>query len=473
MILKKQFGQFRSIVTDNWHRLLFVIALLMVAVVALAFRLYTSSSVKPVRTALRPVEWSRATPLPDHIILTYATNPATTQSVTWRTDTTIKKAFAEIALADAAPRFWKEAVTVPAITIMMDAMQAEDAQTASHHHSVTFNGLLPDTLYAYRVGDGSQWSEWFHFRTASKEAKPFQFLFMGDAQNNILESYSRIVREAYKKAPDARFTIHAGDLVEGAHNERQWHEWFTAAGWINGSMSTLPAPGNHEYGGFTRAQHKADNRPFSLQWKNQFTLPQNGPEGLKEMAYYVDYQGVRFVVLNSSEKIKEQAVWLEGLLKSNSPKWTVVTFHHPVFSAAHHKDNKELRTLWQPLFEKYGVDLVLTGHEHTYTRGQAIKQGKTAGPVYVVSVSGGKMYGFEGESWKGYAAQLQRKGENTQLFQVVSIDGDRLQFDTYMATGTLYDTFELVKDAQTGRSVLQQQDVRLAVERSHRNTIAY
>lgn len=474
MLLKLETSRWQKVIKASGKRWLFVIALLSVAMVALAFRLYSSSAFKPRPVPVRSMEWSRATALPDRIILTYADDPATTQSVTWRTDTTIKKAFAEIELADAAPRFGKEAKRVTAQTTLMNALEVETAQTASHHHAITFANLLPDTTYAYRVGDGVQWSEWFHFRTASKEAAPFTFLFMGDVQNNILETYSRLVREAYKKAPDARLVLHAGDMVEGAHNERQWHEWFTAAGWLNGSMANLPAAGNHEYSGLTQAAHKAKNRQLSVQWNQQFTLPQNGPQGLKETTYFIDYQGVRFIMLNSTVEVAKQTNWLKQVLENNPQKWTVVTFHHPIFSAAYHKDNKEVRTQWQPLFEQYGVDLVLTGHEHTYTRGQALQKGKTTGPVYVVSVSGGKMYGFnEKEVWKDYNAQLQRKGENTQLFQVVHVDGDKLMFKTYTATGALYDAFELLKDKASGRSFLQPASTPLAAERTHKNTIAY
>jgi len=58
-------------------------------------------------------------------------------------------------------------------------------------------------------------------------------LYVGDAQNYILELWSRLIREGYKKAPDASFVIHAGDLVNNAHSEQQWQEWFDAGGWIH------------------------------------------------------------------------------------------------------------------------------------------------------------------------------------------------------------------------------------------------
>jgi hypothetical protein len=66
------------------------------------------------------------------------------------------------------------------------------------------------------------------------------------------------------------------------------------------------------------------------------------------------------------------------------------------------------------------------------------------GTVYVVSVSGGKMYEVGG-NWDEFGAQKDRSGENTQLFQVISIAGDHLLFESYTAIGELYDSFELIK----------------------------
>ena len=87
----------------------------------------------------------------------------------------------------------------------------------------------------------------FNLGTAHETNEPFSFLYVGDAQNYILELWSRLIRESYKKAPDAKFIIHAGDLVDEAHNESEWHEWFMAGGWIHISLPSLAVPGNHEY----------------------------------------------------------------------------------------------------------------------------------------------------------------------------------------------------------------------------------
>ncbi|GAA4418393.1 metallophosphoesterase family protein [Nibrella viscosa] len=414
----------------------------------------------------RPVfhkRWTLPTDQPDRVILTFAGDPATQQSVTWRTDTTVRQAIAEIAVADASPNFYRTAQRLNAKTEKLDAAAVKGAEVAANYHSVTFTGLQPGLLYAYRVGDGVHWSEWFQFRTASREAKPFSFLYVGDAQNYILELWSRLIRAGFSKAPDARFIIHAGDLVSEAHSERQWHEWFTAGGWIHGMLPSVPVPGNHEYRAATAADEANKESRLSVQWRHQFTLPLNGPADLQETAYTFDYQGVRIVALNSNRQQEVQAAWLDSVLTKNPNKWTVVSFHHPVFSTAGERDNPRIRELWKPIFDKHGVDLVLQGHDHTYARGhsgptsQNVVAGMNTrdsrtGTVYVVSVSGGKMYDFKPDAWDKYDAKLVRKAENTQLFQVIQVDGNTLRYQAFTTTGELYDAFDLVKGAKKGQN---------------------
>lgn len=427
--------------------------------------------------------WGKPGMHPDHIVINYGEDPSKTVSVTWRTSPEVKEGYAEIALATAAPKFWRNAQTIKAQTQTMDASKVLTAEVISNYHAVTFSNLLPDTLYAYRVGDGKIWSEWIQFRTASREPEPFSFMYVGDAQNFILELWSRLIRESYRKAPDARFIIHAGDLVSDAHSERQWHEWFTAGGWIHSMLPSVPVPGNHEFEPYTEEEEAQDIEHLSVQWRPQFTLPENGPEGLKETVYYMDYQGVRILALNSSEMQEEQVAWVEKVMEENPNKWTVATFHHPLYSASQGRNNEKLRALWKPLFDKYSIDLVLQGHDHSYARGRVEPKGENVvsgvnmrdrtGTVYVVSVSGGKMYELRPNGWEDFEAERDRAAENTQLFQVIHVDGDTLSYGAYTATGELYDAFDLIKSEDGGPNQFVERKDEAIPERRHGNTIAY
>ena len=100
----------------------------------------------------------------------------------------------------------------------------------------------------YRVGDGSKhWSEWIQFRTAKSTYAPIQFVYFGDAQNDILDHWSRVIRMAYQTAPNASFAIHAGDLVNTAHRDHEWAQWFKAGGFLHSQWTAIPAVGNHEF----------------------------------------------------------------------------------------------------------------------------------------------------------------------------------------------------------------------------------
>lgn len=377
-------------------------------------------------------------PIPDRIILSWSDDPATTQSVTWRTDVSVKDAFAEIAPADPSPDFPAKATKVEAATELLVTNN-----NAAHFHSATFTGLQPETMYAYRVGSDGNWSEWFHFETAAAREKPFTFLYFGDAQNDIKSMWSRCIRQAYSTMPDVDFLLHAGDLINRANRDEEWGEWFYAGGWIYGMKPNIATPGNHEYG-----KDEQGKRVLSALWRPTFTLPLNGPEGLEETVYYTDYQGTRFISLNTqamyadTATIQPQIEWLERVLEDNPNRWSIVTHHHPVYSTAKGRDNEEVREAFQPLYEKYGVDLVLQGHDHSYGRGYNLQHGssrKDKGPIYVVSVSGPKMYNLNFEEW------MERVASNTQLYQIIRVDGDYLLYEAYTATGTLYDAFELHK----------------------------
>ena len=380
----------------------------------------------------------------DHIILTWAGNPATTQAVTWRSLVDAENSVAEIAPAKASPDFVKDARRISAVT---SSLKFNDKY--NYYHSVNFTGLDPDTLYVYRVGNGIIWSEWFQFRTAGINAEPFSFLYFGDAQVKVFSLWSRTIRAAILNLPDARFMVHAGDMVDRKNYDREWHEWFSAAGWIFATIPSIPAVGNHEY-----KKYKDKPRTLSKFWRPQFTLPENGISGLEETNYRIDYQGTRFVVLNSNKKIEPQARWLEMVLKRNSNIWTVVVLHHPVYPSIRGRDNKRVRKHWEPLFEKFKVDLVLQGHDHVYSRGH--RPGKVTGPVYVTSVSGPKMYNLARAEW------MDRAGGNMQLFQIVSISPKVLNYKSITVTGEIYDAFDLVKEGGQSNKMINRIPVQNA-----------
>ncbi|EAZ80527.1 purple acid phosphatase family protein [Algoriphagus machipongonensis] len=394
------------------------------------------------------------TEFPDRIVLTWAEEPTTSQSVTWRTASDILNSKAQIILAPNTPIYLDSVESFEAIT---ESLEVDSVK--ANYHSVTFRNLNPATTYAYRVGNEGTWSEWFQFTTAPEKGAPFSFVYFGDAQNNLKSQWSRIIRQAYSNLPKAAFMLHAGDLINRTQSDSEWGEWNYAGSFINAMIPSISTPGNHEYD-----RDEDGSLVLDYHWQKQFTLPENGPEGFEESVYYIDYSDLRIISLNSQEIVSDeesmeiQRVWLEKVLTENTQKWTVITFHHPIYSSGTGRDNKEFREAFKPIFDKFKVDLVLQGHDHSYGRGRNLSSGvgnqdpESQGPVYVVSVSGPKMYNLTFDKW------MDRAASNTQLYQLITIEGNRLSYGAYTAKGDLYDAFDLIKEKGKSKQFIDRAD---------------
>lgn len=400
----------------------------------------------------KPIDPDRA---PQHIILGWSGNPTTSMSVVWRTRESSGVACGEIREASRDPQ------SLEAKVIRFGSLTEElvlDPKNAYYYHTVDFRDLKPGATYSYRVGSKSGMSEWNHFKTARIEPDPFEFIYLGDAQNEVLSKWSRTIRTSVLDSPQAAFILHAGDLINDANSDREWSEWFEAIGWVNRVIPAVATPGNHEYDRIKTLKNRVMGvREYKLSqfWNPQFSFPENGPAHLEETVYYFDYQGARFISLNSNDRIPEQTPWLESVLMGNPNRWTVVTMHHPQFATRDGREHSEIRDAWTPLFDRYGVDLVLAGHDHSYARSGKVYEKQTVsndrpGTVYAVSVSGPKMYEINPEHSDIY----QMFAGDTQLYQIIRIDGDVLTYESKTCVGEPNDSFELIKQ-EDGHTVLR------------------
>ncbi|MEM1122380.1 MAG: metallophosphoesterase family protein [Bacteroidota bacterium] len=378
--------------------------------------------------------------VPDRIMLNLTAKPASQMAITWRTAPFIKKGYVQYTVVDASPDILKNAKVQEAV---LEPYLSD--HNGANYFSTVLDSLLSDTQYAYRTGDSTHWSEWAHFETASSENDSFSFIYFGDAQNDIKSMWSRTIRSAFQQMPKADFLLHAGDLINKRDRDHEWGEWYYAGGWIYRMIPSIATPGNHEYG-----NNEEGIYVLSKHWKPTFNLPENGPADLEETAYHIDYQNTRIISIDapafyrSKADSAKQVVWVDSLLRNNPQKWTIVTMHYPIYSTIGVRDNVELRHAFQPLFEKYKVDLVLQGHDHAYGRGTNLpfgsqKEATMDGPIYVVSVSGPKMYPVGLDKW------MQKGASNTQLYQLLHVEGDTLKFEAFAVDGQLYDAFELRK----------------------------
>ncbi len=388
-----------------------------------------------------------ATVRPERVILNLTADPATEMAVTWRSAPGLAGQV-QYAKATNSPDFVKTPLTVEAKTDDAMLPVREDPAFRAAYHAAVLTGLEPDTVYAYRVGDGAHWSEWFQFRTAAREAKPFRFIYMGDMQNQILSEASRTLRMAFRQAGDAAFTIHAGDLINRHDSDAEWGEWFASGGFLYAQTPQMPTPGNHEY---VRDEAARAGSSINGQWRRQFTLPENGPAEVpasRETSWYTDYQGLRLISIDSMQVDRDETArkaivkWLDGLLANNPNRWTVLFLHFPLFSSEPERDNPKVRAALKPLIDKYHVDLVLQGHDHGYARGAVGKDGPSAddaGTTYAVSVAGPKMYEVGNLPW------ARKSASRTQAYQVIDVSPSALTYRAYTATGEPLDAVTLQK----------------------------
>lgn len=396
-----------------------------------------------------------ASGFPDRIVASPAQDAAHGFAVMWRTDASVERPLLELVVAGDSP----DLGAPRRIAAATRELRSENG--VSHHHRADVDGLQPDTLYAYRVQGRDTWGPWEHFRTAAGAGAPLTLLYFGDTQNKNLSLVSRVIRQAWRSAPDARLALFAGDLVSGKDgvDDSEWGEWFEAGRWLLEGTAVAPAPGNHEY-------HEAfedtpqERRVLGGHWPVTFALPRNGPSETERTSYWFDYQGVRVAVLDGTSALDlgtgaAQAAWLDEVLAGNPHPWSIVLIHQPFYSPRAERDNAKLVEQVLPVIRRRKVDLVLQGHDHTY--GRRGDEGGAATPVFVVSVAGPKQYRLS-----DFARRTMRPvGEDTQLYQVLRIDPQRLAYESRTATGRLYDAFELVRDGE-GKRLVEHEQGRIA-----------
>jgi predicted MPP superfamily phosphohydrolase len=147
---------------------------------------------------------------------------------------------------------------------------------------------------------------------------------------------------------------------------------------------------------------------------------------------------IRFFALESTYPVPEQFQWLEKELKASGSDWKIAFFHHPLYSSGdRHGSDIRLREVLEPLFLKYNVSVVLTGHDHFYER---VKPQK--GITYFVTGSGGQLREGNIDRQSGLTAS----GFDTDLaFMVAEIVGDQMYFNAISRTGRIVDSGSIAR----------------------------
>ena len=358
---------------------------------------------------------------------------------------------------------------------------------ARTEHAVELTGLGAAQKYWYSVGDsiapiGGDSS--YHFSTAPVQgvASDTRMWVLGDS--GTATSSARAVRDAYKAwaaSDPADLLLMLGDNAynDGTDAEYQaavfdtYPEILRQTPWF----STL---GNHD-------GHTADSATQTGPYYDILNLPANGEIGGlasgTEAYYSFDYANVHFISLDSYETSRSPAgamlTWLESDLALNTQPWVIAIWHHPPYSKGSHNSDTEGRLIDMrqnalPIFENWGVDLVMSGHSHSYERsylldghygdsssldlvanvldpgdGNETGDGVYEKPDIIAAAREGAVYAVAGSSGKVSSASLDHPAMFVSVSSlgslVVDVSGNRMDVVFLDDTGSVRDEFSIQK----------------------------
>lgn len=291
------------------------------------------------------------------------------------------------------------------------------AGSTQFRYVATLEGLQPDAKYRYRVAHHRSVTGWRSFRTAPEPGGAFTFLQFGDTQVDNAGVPQRIVDTAARRHRGAGLLLHAGDVVNHPWEGGEWRALHEALSPSGQSKNWLAAIGNHEQCRLLSPCRSGGGRGF----RSYFHGASNGEPGQRHTWFHVDHGAARFIVLDSfGEDLARQRNFLRKALRTNTRRWSIVLMHSGPFASRGDRTNTTMRSAFLPTLEKYGADLVLSGHDHSYARGTK------AGITYVTSVSGTKYYPSSAADWKRGGAVRTAAASRTATYQVVRVTPDRI-----------------------------------------------
>ena len=356
-----------------------------------------------------------ATTRPTSVTLTPTADPAHSQTFTWRMT---KQRPGQVVQVKAP----NGRVSTAAARSKM-RVQKKYAGINAYAFTATATRLAPGTRYAYRIVTSGGSTSWTTFTTARAGLdRPWTFLAFGDTQVANTGVPEDLIDTAVARNPSAPLLLHAGDVVNSPSSITQWRQFMTATYPTRTNRNWLISVGNHEQCVLLKSCRSGDAQAF----RSYYSWPRNGYPGQGATWYYTDYQGVRFIVLDTfGGDLLRQSAFLETALKTNRQRWTVVLEHAGPFASRSDRNNTAVRSTLLPLFERYRVDLVLSGHDHSYNRGY---DGNKNSTVYATSDSGPKFYEPSARDWQRAGATRVVSAGHTSTYQRVTVSQTTLTY---------------------------------------------
>jgi Calcineurin-like phosphoesterase len=372
--------------------------------------------------------------------------------------------------------------------------------TLSIDHKVRISGLAAGTRYYYRFGSASQvlqadTDNYFVTAPAANNPNKVRIAVFGDCgmNSNEIQSNALNAYRAHVGQNPADLLLLLGDnaYVDGTDAEYQANFFDAYSSTILKNHVLFPTPGNHDY-------HTTSQADRTAPYYNIFTLPTKGESGGvasgTEAYYSYDWGDIHFISLDSYgtespdnsrlyDTLGAQVTWLKKDLAANTKPWVIAYWHHPPYSMGNHNSDKEeelilIRQQVLGILERNGVDLVLTGHSHTYERSYLLRNhtgkeasfnaslhtassssgrydspfpscpfvtppGKTNhGTVYVVSGSSGQTGKLQA-AWPHNAMPF---SDNEGGMLYLEVEQNRLDAKYLRTDGMVWDQFTIMKD---------------------------
>lgn len=377
-------------------------------------------------------------------------DPSTSRTIMWQSDFAEEKPRVEIRV--------KGQQDVRTVQAGEEAFQ--DGKAKTFIHTAHLEELQPGTQYEYRLCYGKKATDWMPLTTF--QGNRFKALIFPDSQSADYSVWKATAMPAWQRNPDAQFFVNMGDLVDNGQDASQWNAWFDVVESMAEKIPVAPVMGNHE--------------TYDLNWKVRrpeaymklFSLPGNGYAQYPNRFYSFTVGDVHFVVVDTMfsemkdfepDLEQDEIQWFRKDLEQNRQKWNVVLMHKDPLQYAFNPATRPGRDrqegigpegkVWMPLFDEYGIDLVLSAHLHTYRNRGHIRDFRhnPDGPLYILTgVAGDVRYP---SLWKQHPLdETVAPQPETDNYLVMTKTEDELQLQAFLPDGTLLDTARLEKPGQ-------------------------
>ena len=247
------------------------------------------------------------------------------------------------------------------------------------------------------------------------EKNSTRFAVIGDSGTGDRQQFDIAQRMlGYQDQVKYDFVIMLGDNIYGGHSASDFSQKFEQPykPLLDRGVKFYASLGNHDDPNVER----------------QYT-----PFNMNGQRYYKFKKGdVAFFVLDSNYMDPAQLSWVEQQLRDSNEKWKIAYFHHPLFNAGkHHGPDVDLRAQLMPLFQRYGVNAVFSGHEHVYERVKPVNN-----IYFFVLGSSGKLMTNDIKR----TGELEDSFDSDQTFMVVEISGDSLHYQVVSRQGKTIDS---------------------------------